>query len=678
MPSNYYRPDIDGMRAIAVISVIFFHAKVSGFEGGFVGVDIFFVISGFLISNIILREMREEQFSLLAFYERRIRRILPVLLIVILTTSILAWFILLPDDLRRFGKYIVASLLMIPNIAAWKVSGDYFAPSADTNPLLHLWSLGVEEQFYILFPVVLLFAVRHMSRKWCWLLLISTLLLSLGMATWLYWHHPHFGFYWLPARAWEFLLGVVIAYFFHSRKYTNKAEYKGSLLQVLSLLGIILIALSIFLPRGISLQNAFYYQILAVTGATLIIATNGFQSTLSYALLSIKPLVGIGLISYSLYLWHWPLLSLFSYWEAGVPLGSHKLLVFILLIMSAMLSFLTWKYIEQPFRSKEQFSFKSVLIIVVCIQFFIFLGGLMLFKLNGIDSRLQVHQNTYLEGINDKNPLREKCHHNAGNYTSEVSYLNDCLFPENEVSPSFIIWGDSHSDALTPVFIEMSESYGITGIQSSFSGGPALLKTTRTEQTVDWNEKWAMHKEDMIGLLSKSDTIQDVFLVARWGVYYLDRTAYEQNLGNKSLITSCLEKECSKEKAFVRGLEETVSTLTKLGKRVWIVFQVPVTDRNVPRWLAIRGKPDKEVWIRGYPERRKALLPIFERMRDKYGVRLLNPVDFMCSSDNSECIIASGGKALYYDDDHLSASGALFLTDMLRPAFEAMKATTMK
>jgi len=235
MSSKSYRPDIDGLRAIAVISVMFFHARLPGFGGGFVGVDMFFVISGFLISSIILWDISEKQFSLLDFYERRIRRILPVLLFIMLVTSILAWFVLLPNDFRRFGKYLIASLFMIPNVAAWKVSGNYFSPSVETNPLLHLWSLGVEEQFYIFFPIVLFFSVRYMREKLCWLLLILTLLLSSSMAIWFKENHSGFGFYWLPTRVWEFLLGVAIAYFIHNQKCLIISSLGGKLLQGLSI-----------------------------------------------------------------------------------------------------------------------------------------------------------------------------------------------------------------------------------------------------------------------------------------------------------------------------------------------------------------------------------------------------------------------------------------------------------
>ena len=205
--SNSYRPDIDGLRAVAVSGVILFHAPAPGFGGGFVGVDIFFVISGFLISGIILREMGEGRFLFADFYKRRVRRILPVLLFVLSSTAFLAWQVLLPDDFVQFGENLFATLLMVPNIAAWRISKDYFAPTVVSNPQLHLWSLGVEEQFYFFFPLLLVFFVKKFSPRTCWVMFCGGFIaLSLSFAFWAVLNRPGFAFYWLPARAWEFFL----------------------------------------------------------------------------------------------------------------------------------------------------------------------------------------------------------------------------------------------------------------------------------------------------------------------------------------------------------------------------------------------------------------------------------------------------------------------------------------
>jgi len=209
---TYYRPDIDGLRAIAVLVGLLFQARVPGFASGFVSVDIFFVISGFLITGIILRQIQDGKFSFRTFYLRRFRRILPALAVMLIGTVALSWFVLLPEDFRLLGRHIVATVLMIPNISIWQASGNYFAPTVDANPLLDLWSLGVEEQFYLLTPLILFFLIRYVSPRWVVWVLLSALLGSFGLAIYLALYHAGVGFYWSPPRAWELLCGVGLAY----------------------------------------------------------------------------------------------------------------------------------------------------------------------------------------------------------------------------------------------------------------------------------------------------------------------------------------------------------------------------------------------------------------------------------------------------------------------------------
>jgi len=276
------------------------------------------------------------------------------------------------------------------------------------------------------------------------------------------------------------------------------------------------------------------------------------------------------------------LLSLFTYWEAGVPVKYHESFVILLLMISFIFAAITWRYIEQPFRSKRKINFRAALATIIFTQLILLGYGTAVAQLDGVDSCLKAYQRAYLESKSDRNPLRKSCHYSANNYLSEKLNTDGCIFSKKN-KPSFFVWGDSHADAITPLFLKMGEDYNISGVQSSLSGGAALLETVREEQKSSWNDKWNLHKKDIIELLKKSGTIQNIFLVARWDAYYLDRPDYEKNLGAEQLITSCVKKQCSKKEAFEIGLEKTVSTLTKLGKRVWIVLQVPLADRNVPR-----------------------------------------------------------------------------------------------
>ena len=221
---SYYRPDIDGLRAIAVLAGLLFQARVPGFASGFVSVDIFFVISGFLIAGIILRQIQEGKFSFRTFYLRRFRRILPALAVMLIGTVGLSWFVLLPEDFKLLGRHVAATVLMIPNMSIWHSSRNYFAPTVDANPLLDLWSLGVEEQFYLLTPLLLLLLIRYVSSRWVKRVLVSVLLGSLGLAIWLAIYHAGVGFYWSPPRAWELLCGVGLAYFHFVQQPTANSQ----------------------------------------------------------------------------------------------------------------------------------------------------------------------------------------------------------------------------------------------------------------------------------------------------------------------------------------------------------------------------------------------------------------------------------------------------------------------
>lgn len=224
---SYYRHNIDGLRGLAVLAGLLFQAHFPGFASGFVSVDIFFVISGYLITSIILRQIQEGKFSFRTFYLRRFRRILPALAVMLIGTLPLSWFVLLPDDFKFLGRHVVATILMVPNISIWNVSRDYFAPTVDTNPLLDLWSLGVEEQFYLLTPGLLIILIRYVSLVWIGRVLAGLLAGSFGLAIYLAIHDPSIGYYWSPPRAWELFSGVGLAYcHFVQQQKNNKATNK--------------------------------------------------------------------------------------------------------------------------------------------------------------------------------------------------------------------------------------------------------------------------------------------------------------------------------------------------------------------------------------------------------------------------------------------------------------------
>lgn len=341
-----YRAEVDGLRALAVIPVILFHAGFNSFSGGFVGVDVFFVISGYLITSIILTELESNKFSILNFYERRARRILPVLFFVMLVCIPFAWLWLMPLDLKDFFQSIIAVATFSSNILFW-LESDYFDTAAELKPLLHTWSLAVEEQYYIFFPLFLMFLWGQGKRVIISALLVI-FLLSLSLAQWAAFNAPTANFYLLPTRGWELLIGVFAAF------YLNQQTAKWMLPKLnnlLSSLGLLLIFISVFIFDS-SIPFPSVYALVPTIGTVLIIVF-AQEGTWVQRFLSNKLFVGVGLISYSAYLWHQPIFALVKYRSFTEP--SHGLML-LLCIAVVLLSYLSWRFVEIPFRNKQAYS----------------------------------------------------------------------------------------------------------------------------------------------------------------------------------------------------------------------------------------------------------------------------------------------------------------------------------
>ena len=341
-----YRAEIDGLRAIAVIPVVLYHAGFDVLKGGFVGVDIFFVISGYLITTIIKTELDEDRFSLVRFYERRARRILPALFLVILVTLPLAWIWLPPRAMEEFLRSVFSVSLFSSNIFFWQESG-YFDTATELKPLLHTWTLAIEEQYYILFPLFLIFMKPFGTRK-TFITLVIALVISLGLAQWGSSAKPVATFYLLPTRAWELAIGSLVAFYFMYSSWTPSLRVS----QAASLAGLALIVFSIF-AYSAGTPYPSLYTVAPTLGTAMVILFAG-PGTWVRSLLSLKVLVGIGLVSYSAYLWHQPLLVFARYQFAleGPPLPVMGLLS----ILTFILAYLSWKYVETPFRNRTLYS----------------------------------------------------------------------------------------------------------------------------------------------------------------------------------------------------------------------------------------------------------------------------------------------------------------------------------
>lgn len=456
-----YRAEIDGLRALAVIPVIFYHAGFKPFSGGYVGVDIFFVISGYLITSIILAELHKNNFSLVKFYERRARRILPALFIVIFLCLPAAWLLLLPADMKYFSESLVTVPLFVSNIFFYKTSG-YFGSASELKPLIHTWSLAIEEQFYVFFPILLILTWR-LAKNWITRILVGIFIVSLVGSIVLTPAHQYFSFYLLPTRSWELLLGGFIAI----RYFDSDLEIKSLMLrQCGSITGLILILFGIFYYDEKLLYPGMYA--LAPTFGTFLIIIFATSGTLVGNLLKAKFLVGIGLISYSAYLWHQPIFAFareYNYDSLGIQYGA------VLIIIIFIFAYLSWKYVERPFRDSQFISRNQVFLYSLICSLLLIIFGLAAHGSNGFSSRFTSEQLDFIDHFENGIPeqkyfnrvkvpesYRFQCDfydlesNRIGNTTRlPVHSIDQECYKKNTTAKQVVlIWGDSHAQQLYP------------------------------------------------------------------------------------------------------------------------------------------------------------------------------------------------------------------------------------
>ena len=425
-----YRKEIDGLRALAVIPVILCHGDFTAFSGGYIGVDIFFVISGYLITTIIVTEREGGFFSLLNFYERRARRILPALFFMMFCTLPFAMFWLLPTDLYLFSESLVAVPLFASNILFYLTSG-YFDTAAELKPLLHTWSLAVEEQYYLLYPLLLL-SVWGLGKRWIFSLILIAAVISLLFAHSVYLTHPTFTFFLLPTRAFELLIGGLLAFYLHPDRHPILINQSVS--QTLSMVGFLLIIYAIVrFDKGT--PTTLFYTPVPIVGASLIIIFANNKNLVGQ-LLSSKMLVQTGLISYSAYLWHQPLFA-FAKIRTLDELSVLKLT--LLSLISLLFGYLSWKYIEKPFRNKVLITSKTIIICTLLLSSFFIIIGLVGYVNKGFPSRISNEIKDVI--YNPQAPLSNQA---CLNKYPEFKMFTACLLSKNE-DPEVVLLGDSHS-----------------------------------------------------------------------------------------------------------------------------------------------------------------------------------------------------------------------------------------
>lgn len=624
-----YRPDVDGLRAVAVVFVLLFHADL-GFPGGFVGVDVFFVISGYLITSLLLKEQQSSGIHLTNFWIRRIRRILPVSTFVVFVTLLASFPILLPSDYTDLAKSAIAQQLMTSNLYFWKNTG-YFAGEAELAPLLHTWSLGVEEQFYIGYPFLILILGRY-SRKTMATVLTALLVLSFGVGVWGVRTHAVAAFFILPTRAWELLLGGLLCF------VPQLGKTNASTANVLSWLGIAGLFVSAWYFDSTS-KFPGVSALLPCVATAILIYSNSSRLTWIGKVLSAKPIVYIGLISFSLYLWHWPILCLMRHLNSGVmPNAMYRVLA---LGASLVLAALSYTLIETPFRRKVVFpKTKELLSASVGAVSLVLACSFLLVYFEGLPQRI-TPQAIAFAAAKDSTLFE----HDTS--TAEVEAGDLPTFGDKEGVYTCLVWGDSHAMALISGIDAACKNSKVSGLQATRSSTAPVLDFYVTKK-YGLNEGAIELNRAVVDFVLDRD-IDVVIIAAMWSTY-TDHPEFEPRLAR------------------------TISELVDAGVQVAIVRDVARHDSDVPltlSWAVRQGRNLDEFFVsrEEYLELNEPSNAILDRLKDE-GAMVLDPEPLLAdSAGNWPAQI--GGVSMYRDSHHLSNEGSLRLSTLIETTFES-------
>lgn len=643
-----YRPELDGLRGIAIVAVVLFHAG-NLLPGGFVGVDSFFVLSGYLITKIILAEHSQGEFSYLSFFERRVRRLFPAMAVLVFVTVLAGYQVLMPLDLKSLCVSALAILCFASNVYFQWTSG-YFDTASDLKPLLHTWSLSLEEQFYILFPISM-GVMSRISKKVVFSLLLIIALLSFAASVRFSNGYQSACFYLLPTRAWELLTGVLLAYLPVAKRD------RRLLSETTSVLGLVLLCYSFFY---IDSSMAFPGSVagLPVLGTALIIGSSFFSSSSHIAAaLSCLPLRFMGLVSYSLYLWHWPILVYARYKYEDLS-GND---IAVLVILSVAIATISWWFLEQPIRKKTFLSTRRALFSTAvglsCVIAAVSIQGQLT---KGFPERFEqdielLVEDTQWNGSEYELPLDEVFS------AATLPNLGGC---EEGDKLDFVVWGDSHAMVLTDVFKSLADEVGLCGAviaTHSLAPVPGIAKSHKLDL------QKAMERNDAVTDFLLREKPRKVFLVARWGAHFdLDfcNTSNYFKRDIKDTFGDIADTSCDVSQKTIEELFQAfIRRLTKAGIQVVIVAQVPETGES-------SNATDFLKWYTG----RKPTPPTKSRsevehlFQQRYATRLFNAAQevgalFIDPSKhffdvNRMTINYGENRAYYRDADHVTRWGA--------------------
>ena len=656
-----YRPDIDGLRAIAVIVVVLFHARVGPFSGGFVGVDVFFVISGYLIAGIILDDIEAGKFSIAAFYERRMRRLFPALFAVLVACTIAGYLLFLPEEFRKFGQSVVATSVFVSNYLFWTQAG-YFDTPAELKPLLHTWSLAVEEQFYLFFPAFLILVSKHAKRLLVRLVAIIAVVSFLISAASLV-KHPDTAFYLPHTRIWELMIGALLVVSRMPATTTQRAR------DMFAGIGFVMILASAVL---FSSQTPFPgpAALLPCLGAALIIHTGRTGGSIVHSALATRPFVYVGLISYSLYLWHWPILVFARAWAVR-PLTTLE--AGGLIVLSFVMADLSWRFVESPFRGRKgHFTRRQIFAFGGGATFAMIALGAVIDIRDGIPSRVPDAVAAAAAGASD---VDETFKRRCSNFSpQQVSTDILCrIGANNDTPPTFLLWGDSHAYAIASMVSAAAHDANVVGLFAGSGGCAPLLGVSRTTRRTFACEAF---NDAVLGLIQRDDALSTIVLASRWTLV-ADGRPYLNEGGDDLFVRDADSNVVGLEEnraVFSRGLERTLAALHDAGKHVVVVGPIPEIGFDVPATLA------RNLWfVRGFEfapsraafaQRQQFVMETLQDLQRRFAFVLVRPDEILC--DDVRCRIVAGEHPLYSDNNHLSITGAAALRPMFERVFRSM------
>lgn len=658
-----YRPDIDGMRALAVLAVVAYHYAPTKFPGGFIGVDIFFVISGYLITGILLQALQSHTFSLLNFYQRRILRIFPALSAVLIACLVVGWLLLFPAEYEALGKHVAAGAGFVQNLALWQEAG-YFDTSALQKPLLHLWSLAVEEQFYIFWPLFL-WLILHKSQR----VLTSVLLvagLSFALNIWGIQSGNSIATFYLPlTRAWELMAGAGLAAL-HTCASPRRLPY-GSAMSCIGL-GLILLGFAIIHPAR---SFPGFWGLLPVIGSALLIQA-GEHAFVNKRLLALRPMVAVGLISYPLYLWHWSLLSLVTVIFSGLDHAVLRGTKWTAFCLSFVLAWATYRWLERPIRQQKKP--KAVLVLTTLVTL---AGGagLVIWQLGGLPQRsgsLVREQAAQLLTSMQDSPKAERCFDLTNGPILPQPW--SCELGDIHAQRWIMAYGDSHALSMLPALDRYGKEKHMRIVFGGLSGCPGLLGIEPARAT---GPACAELAHQAFTQAAKNHAAA-VILVLRWS-YYVGGTTRPNEIQTIHTIGDTGQPETGMA-ALQYGLETTLARYQASAIPILLVEDNPQQLTTFPIGQLRFGSLKEEnlnassVSRAEHNRNQAPFNQLLQSVANRYStVSLLHTDPVLCNADY--CPWVKNSQILYFDDDHLSIAGSMLVYPSLANALSQILKT---